>query len=348
MGPLFGGAAWPLGCEVGFLERPVRDVLGATKDWYRKLGRRWTETSLGPQPLLTELLALAPLQMPARRELIVGTTGNWTMHVSNSRGGGDSIGWVGHLSGMLRCHGIAARHVPQSQDPYPSTQFEYLGPEGVPPLHYIRTVSAGIYDEERWRFLANGPVQPFEKVDRYGARRIRDRFDRSLLIEYLAALGIRADDPDFFTAATLIDQGPLEQQWSASLEEARAERLRPWPGPMKVSADRRGGAITLVDGHRIYPGTLGLVEQLDAYTGGHRYTLELVAPEHGKLPPDLQNLSQVGTAERVRQILRAADEALATYGYKNTDYDFLVNTVESAKSDESSVSIAGVCSCVER
>lgn len=223
-GPLFGGAAWPLGCSVGFLERPVATVLAATQAWYRSLGRRWTETSFGSQPLVDVLMALAPLQQPPRRQLIVGTKGNWTMHANNSRGGGDSVSWVGHLSRVLKCHGVIAEHVPPSQYPYPSTQFELLGPEGSPPLYYIRSISAGIYDEGRWRFLANGPVQGFEKIDRYGARRIRDRFDRAMLIEYLGALGIRADDPDFFTSTSLLDEGPLERQWSATIDEARAEQ----------------------------------------------------------------------------------------------------------------------------
>lgn len=201
-------------------------VLAATQSWYRSLGRRWMETFLGPQPLVSQLLTLAPLQMPSRRQLIVGTTGNWTMHVDNSRGGGDSVSWVGHLSGVLKCHGVIAEHVPPEQYPYPSTQFEFFGPEGTPPLRYIRTVSAGIYDEGRWRFLVNGPVQPFERLDRYGARRIRDRFDRALLIEYLDALGIRADDSNFFTAAALLEEAPFDRQWSATIDEARAEQTR--------------------------------------------------------------------------------------------------------------------------
>ncbi|MBY5163697.1 hypothetical protein [Salsipaludibacter albus] len=35
-------------------------------------------------------------------------------------------------------------------------------------------------------------------MERYDARRIRDRFDRELLVDYLAALGIAVDDPDFY------------------------------------------------------------------------------------------------------------------------------------------------------
>jgi len=100
-----------------------------------------------------------------------------------------------------------------------------LGPKGKPPLFYIRTITAGIYDEGRWRFEARGEVQPFESVDSYSARRIRDRFDKDLLMRYLRSLGIRADEPSFFTSATLFEESNPGRRWSATLEEARRQSL---------------------------------------------------------------------------------------------------------------------------
>jgi hypothetical protein len=210
---------------VGFLDRPLHDVLQATETWFRKLGQGRSRKALGRQPLLDHLLALAPLQMPVGRQLVVGTVGRWTMHADNSRSGGDSVSWVGHLSEVLGCRGVIARHVPPSQYRYPSTQFELLGPGGKPPLFYVRTITAGIYDEERWRFEARGEVQPFETVERYGARRIRDRFDRQLLIQYLSSMGIYADDSAFFTTAILFENADRVPHWTATLEQAREERI---------------------------------------------------------------------------------------------------------------------------
>jgi hypothetical protein len=174
--------------------------------------------------LLDQLLRLAPLQMPAGRELLVETSGPWTMQADNSRGGGDSVSWVGYLSEVLNCRGVIASHVPASQYPYPSTQFELLGPTGEPPLRYVRTVTAGIYDEGRWTFETRGEVQPFEDLAAYGASRIRDRFDRNLLMRYLEALGIHADDPAFFRRGVLIEDLAGYKRWTMDLEQVRKER----------------------------------------------------------------------------------------------------------------------------
>jgi hypothetical protein len=146
------------------------------------------------------------------------------MNADNSRGGGDSVSWVGYLSGVLKCRGVIASHVPPSQYPYPSTQFELLGPGGKKPLGYVRTVSAGIYDEGRWRFLVSGEPQSFEDPSAYGSKRIRDRFNRALLVQYLAALGIAVDDPSFFRTGLLFENLATYPRWTKSFEETRKER----------------------------------------------------------------------------------------------------------------------------
>ena len=222
-GPLFGGDSWPIGYQVGFLEKPFDEVLAATRSWLKQRLEPPRETALRLQPLIDHLLQLAPLQMPPGRELVVEARSRWTMHADNSRSGGDSVSWVGHLSRVLTCRGVIARHIPIKQDAYPSTQFELLGPTGEPPLKYIRTVTAGIYDEDRWRFEAHGEVQPFEELARYRAHRIRDRFDRPLLLRYLDALGISADDPAFFQSAVLFE-APTTPRWTASIADVRKER----------------------------------------------------------------------------------------------------------------------------
>jgi hypothetical protein len=49
-----------------------------------------------------------------------------------------------------------------------------------------------------WTFDTAGQQQPFERPERYAERRIRDRFTPDMLRSYLAALGIRAFDEDFY------------------------------------------------------------------------------------------------------------------------------------------------------
>jgi hypothetical protein len=70
---------------------------------------------------------------------------------------------------------------------------------------YRRTISANAEDG-KWSWRVSGDPLPFERVERYDARRIRDRFDRSLLIEYLSAVGIHADDPAFYRDGFLVQQ----------------------------------------------------------------------------------------------------------------------------------------------
>jgi hypothetical protein len=68
----------------------------------------------------------------------------------------------------------------------------------------VRAIYAGVYDEGTWQFDAFGRVQPWEEPERYEERRLRDRFDRELLLRYLAALGIDADDPASYGESALI------------------------------------------------------------------------------------------------------------------------------------------------
>jgi hypothetical protein len=49
-----------------------------------------------------------------------------------------------------------------------------------------------------WTFDTAGQQQPFERPERYAERRIRDRITPDMLRSYLAALGIRAFDEDFY------------------------------------------------------------------------------------------------------------------------------------------------------
>ena len=118
---------------------------------------------------------------------------------------------------------MLATHVPREQYRFPATQFELLGPEGEQPLHYVRTVSAGIFDSGRWSFEAHGAVQPFEQIARYGARRVRDRLTREMLVQYLQTLGIHADDPDFYGTCHLFQENATYERRTMSVEQVRTE-----------------------------------------------------------------------------------------------------------------------------
>lgn len=61
---------------------------------------------------------------------------------------------------------------------------------------------------------------PFEDPDRYTARRIRDRFDRPMLMSYLRANGIDADERSYWGQGLVIRQSvsaPRRKETAAQL-----------------------------------------------------------------------------------------------------------------------------------
>jgi|SaaInlStandDraft_4_1057021.scaffolds.fasta_scaffold303884_1 hypothetical protein len=53
-------------------------------------------------------------------------------------------------------------------------------------------------DGGRWSFDTYGEPYDFEEIERYEARRIRDRFNSELLDSYLKQFGISAFDENFY------------------------------------------------------------------------------------------------------------------------------------------------------
>lgn len=216
---VFGGELWPLGNGVAFIELPLTEAVAA----YREASDSPPDLDdLGSRPIIDLMTTLLPLQMPYKRQLLVGTTSSWTAIFDNSRDGGDPFPAT-RLADARNVRAVAATHAPEGQTRLPATQFHLFGPTGEPPLMYVRTIDVGRFDSGRWEFLTSGAPRPFEDLDAYGRRRIRDRFTRSMLLDYLAALGIRADDPGFYTRGVLAtDTGMWSPVWTATLEEVRA------------------------------------------------------------------------------------------------------------------------------
>jgi hypothetical protein len=217
---VFGGELWPLGNAVAFVELPLADAVAAYREW----GKQWESAprfdDLGDAPILDAMARLLPLQEPYKRRLLVETTAGWTAVFDNGRRGGDPFPPT-YLATSRGQRAVAATHVPESQTRFPATQFHLFGPTGEPPLMYVRTVDVGIFDEGEWRFYASGPVQPFEKVEAY-RHRVGERLTREMLLDYLAALGIRADDPGFYAASVLAtDTGTWIPSWTGTLDDAR-------------------------------------------------------------------------------------------------------------------------------
>jgi hypothetical protein len=194
-GPFLAGTLAPAGLSISFLRRPMAEVRAAILEWRkRELQQSIEET--GPLPWRDCASRLDPFEAPWTTEVLIDS-GEWTTYLNNSIDGGDPTAAAPYLGTRLGCDCVVATHTPPFGPGHASTQLWLMGPAGEPPLMHIRTIAAHAEDG-RWSWTADGLVQPFEAPQRYEARRIRDRFDRALLVQYLVALGIRVDDPTFY------------------------------------------------------------------------------------------------------------------------------------------------------
>ncbi len=217
MGPLLGGSASPIGWSVQYLQAPVADVLGGI----RRIRQGGSIDILDPCPFPEALSRLWPLEAPWTRELVV-PCGGWTAYLNNFVSGGDptAIGPAIARSQGVRC--VVAQHAPGHGPGHAATQLWVLGPAGEPPLLYERTISSTAVDG-RWQWTQSGPPLSFEDVSRYAARRIRDRFDRALLIRYLEALGVPADDDSAYGNGVIVQQRVTWPRRTVSQQDARVE-----------------------------------------------------------------------------------------------------------------------------
>lgn len=196
---LLGGSWRPLGCAVSFIDSPWEVVLAAVKDLRGSAIRVST-----PAGILACLSAFDPMQAPWTKEAIIDC-GDWTAYINNGISGGDLTAIAPALSSKHGWRCIGAEHMPKFGPGHAATQLWIQGPDGSPPLFVGRTISAYAQDG-RWSWHESGEPRTFEDLDRYKARRVRDRLDRALLVRYLESLGISVDHPSFFREGVVVTQ----------------------------------------------------------------------------------------------------------------------------------------------
>jgi hypothetical protein len=211
---LLGGDACPLGLNVQYLEAPLDEIVPALADIWSP-----TELTNTGVTLPRALDFLLPFENPWTR-LLVAPAGGWTAVVNNFVNGGDSSAPCPAVSRHLGIRCVVATHAPRYGPGHAATQLEVFGPEGEDPLKYIRTLSAHATDG-RWGWYESGAAFAFEETERYSARVKRHRFDREMLLRYLAALDITVED-ESYGVATLLQQVVDWTPYEETLAEARA------------------------------------------------------------------------------------------------------------------------------
>jgi len=221
----------PLTFSWGFLEASVDAVSHRYARWQRTILHRVRVTAID-LPLADALQQLEPLDMGSQRVLFLSTKTRWTACFDNGATGGNPSTIVGELSRQLRCQGVACGCIPNTltrsaaatQGTWGAVKFTLFGPEQRDFLNVERAVSV-INDVRGWEFKAIGRPQPFERPERYAARRIADRFTSEMLEEYCGALGIQLFDENFYGGAGVITHAHpwfLPRLATMTLAEARA------------------------------------------------------------------------------------------------------------------------------
>jgi hypothetical protein len=195
----------PVTSNLGFLETHAERAARAFAAWQGGLmASRGISVAVHQVPGSLEqvLSALLPLSSPeVRRHLFIPTRSPWTAYVENARGGTDAASAMSYMAEALGCRGMRVGAVPhtlhEDKGRYGIIVLEVYGPQETDWLNYLRTLHVS-NDGGRWVFGQSGEPFPFEKLERYQARKVRDRFTFDMLKEYLHHLGLSPFEEDFY------------------------------------------------------------------------------------------------------------------------------------------------------
>jgi hypothetical protein len=230
----------PVTSTMGFLELGAEQTAQAFATWQRGLmtPRGITVEVLPVSGNLEQVLSsLLPLTSgETQRHLLIPTRSAWTAYVANGWTGTDAASPMSYMARRLsiRClRVVAVPHTPRKNQGvrYGAVMLDVFGPEQPGKIHnYVRALEVA-NDGGRWVFEQEGEPFPFEQVERYQARRVRDRFTFEMLKDYLRHLGLEPFEEDFYmppgSRAWLIQKtGPFTTVGREyTLEEARAAHV---------------------------------------------------------------------------------------------------------------------------
>jgi len=211
----------PLTSEMGFLEARAEYAARAFAAWQGGLlATDGVAVSVRPVTGSLEqvLSCLLPLTDSERqRHLFIPTRSPWTAYLDNAYRGTDAASAMGYMARTVGCRGLRVVAVPHTlrkdKGRYGAVMLEVYGPHQTHARNYLRTLYVA-NDGGRWVFGQSGEPFPFEKVEQYQSRRVRDRFTFDMLKQYLSHLGLAPFEQAFYlpegAPAWLVEKnGPL-------------------------------------------------------------------------------------------------------------------------------------------
>ncbi|KFE68548.1 hypothetical protein [Hyalangium minutum] len=229
----------PVTSTMGFLELGVEQAAQAFATWHREVltPRGITVEVLPVSGTLEQVLSsLLPLTSgERRRHLFIPTRSAWTAYVADQWTGTDAASPMRSMARRLSIRCLRVVTVPHTlrgdRGRYGAVMLEVYGPEQPGKISSTVRALAAANDGGRWVFEQEGEPFPFEQVEKYQARRVRDRFTLEMLKDYLRHLGLAPFEEDFYlpqgSCAWLIQKtgpfGTITREYT--LEEARAARV---------------------------------------------------------------------------------------------------------------------------
>lgn len=219
----------------GFVESSFAEFSEAFIHWQDQIARKFDtrqEFKSFRAPLSESLLALEPLTSPLDRYLLTETSSGWSAIFANGLRVNDVHSPVSYLPTVLGCRGLEIACVPDRSyradkdglQVCGAVTFALYGPNNTDWLNRIRNVSV-TNDVSGWEFVAQGEVQPYERIENYLKGNIVDRFTPELLESYCAALGIELFNQDFYGEQSLLahtTRRAAKQSPTMSIAEARS------------------------------------------------------------------------------------------------------------------------------
>ena len=167
------------------VELEIKEIL---KDWWKDSKIEFGTVDLGkinPPPMITaggahfpKFLIWEPKNNPNSTAFFVNYQDgfNSLIHVWNQRFGKRAISV--RLSNDLICD-------------YPHHEINVKTTDNEERVVYTHV-------ESKWEFYQTGPVQDYEDVENYKVRKIKDRLNNVIINKYLAKLGFKIWDEDFY------------------------------------------------------------------------------------------------------------------------------------------------------
>ena len=206
----------PVTDNFAFVKADLERIVAFCDDWLIPQGVKPAERFRAPVEVAIRRL----FPITEQRMLFIQCNSEWTALFCDTDDNPELP--IGNITGKLKLRGAIATYVPNSYNAQTdkgqmgAVQLRMFEPFETFFLNYGRSISV-VNEYGRWSFDEGYEPLPFENLEAYKARRIRDRFTIEMLIDYLHHLEIDAYSPGFYTNECALYHPPKQTYFGDEL-----------------------------------------------------------------------------------------------------------------------------------